>query len=116
MEHLWLHQTADVKGVHGAIGKRRSITLNTIQSTLSRLTAKGLLVRVRVSHAHVYAPRLTREVFYGDVLHGVVQQVMAGRADAAVAAFVDFAEQAGVEQLTRLERLVAKRLSDRERR
>ncbi len=113
MEYFWSHRPADVKRVHRAVGERRSITLNTIQSTLRRLADKGLLVRTKVSHAHVYAPRLPREVFYRDVFHGVIQQVMAGDADAAVVAFVDVAEQAGGEQLTRLERLVAERLSNR---
>ena len=114
MEHLWSRRSADVKAVYRAIGHPRSITLNTIQSTLKRLLHKGLLVRTKVSHAHVYSARYSRDVFYRDVLHGVVEQLMAGRADAAVAAFVDFAEAAGVEQLTRLERLVNERLDAQE--
>jgi len=110
MEYLWSRRSADVKAVHRGVGERRSITLNTIQSTLRRLADKGLLVRTKVSHAHVYAPRYPREVFHRDVLHGVAEQVMSGQADAMVAAFVDFAEQAGPGQLERLERLANERL------
>lgn len=113
MEHLWSTRPRDAKAVHRALGSARGITLNTIQSTLRRLAEKGLLVRTKVSHAHVYAPRFDRDVFYRDVLHGVVDQLMSGRADAMVAAFVDVTEKAGVDQLERLEKLVAERLQKR---
>jgi len=113
MELLWSRGPSDAKAVHRVIGGPRSITVNTVQSTLKRLAKKGLLVRTKVSHAHVYAPRFDRETFHRDVLHGVVEELMAGRADAMVAAFVDVTERAGLQQLQRLERLVAERLEAR---
>ena len=45
--------------VHVAL-KARRITLNTVQSTLRRLFDKQLLRREKVSHAHIYSPRLTQ--------------------------------------------------------
>lgn len=111
LDHLWTHTSGDAKAVHHAIGRKRRITLNTIQSTLKRLAEKGLLSRTKVSHAHVYAPRVGRDDFNRRVIEGVVAQVMDGAADAMIAAFVDVTERAGAEHLARLERLVAARLA-----
>ncbi len=109
LELLWRSGQGDAKSVHAALGPRRGIGLNTIQSTLKRLYDKGLLVREKVSHAHVYSPRGSRAEFYRDRLDAVVRQVHRGDAAILVSAFVDFAERAGEEHLAELERLVAAR-------
>jgi predicted transcriptional regulator len=51
LERLWSAGPEDVKAVHQAVGARRGITLNTVQSTMERLYRKGLLARDKVSHA-----------------------------------------------------------------
>lgn len=109
MNHLWSGGDGEVKAVHAALGKRRGITLNTIQSTLKRLFEKGLLERDKVSHAHVYRARLSREEFHRDLLGELVGELMRGQAEVVVSAFVDVAERAGPEHLARLEALVAER-------
>lgn len=109
MEYLWSGGEGEAKAVHGAIGKRRGITLNTIQSTLKRLFEKGLLERDKVSHAHVYRPRVSRVDFQQSALGEVVGALMRGEADAMVSAFVHLAERAGPEHLATLERLVSER-------
>jgi predicted transcriptional regulator len=109
MEYLWSHGSGDVAAVHRSIGQPRSITLNTVQSTLKRLHEKGLLTRDKVSHAFVYTPKMSREAFRLRLLDKVVAQVMQGEADAMLTAFVDLTERAGEEQLARLARLVAAR-------
>ncbi len=109
MEHLWKGGLGEAKAVHGALGKRRGITLNTVQSTMKRLFEKGLLVRDKVSHAHVYRPSVSREQFQTSALGKLVGEIMQGEAAAMVAAFVDLTERAGPEHLARLEALVAER-------
>lgn len=109
MEFLWDRGGGDAKLVHDALGKARGITLNTIQSTLKRLFEKGLLEREKVSHAHIYQPRLSRDAFHRAALGEIVGALMGGEADAMVSAFVDLTERAGPEHLERLERLVAER-------
>lgn len=110
MDHLWTTGQGDAKSVHRAIGRRRRITLNTIQSTLKRLFQKRLLDRNKVSHAHVYSSSMSREEFHQQVLQEVVATVMDGESEAMLAAFVGVAETVGPEQLQRLERLVTERL------
>ena len=109
MNHLWAGGDGEAKAVHAALGKRRGITLNTIQSTLKRLFEKGLLERDKVSHAHVYRTRVTREEFHRELLGELVGGMLDGHADAIVSAFVDLAERAGPKHLARLEALVAER-------
>ena len=114
MEHLWTGGEAEAKAVHAALGEARGITLSTIQSTLKRLYEKRLLDRDKVSHAHVYRVRMSREDFHCGLLDGLVGELWHGHADAVVSAFVDVAERAGPEHLARLEALVAERRRARE--
>lgn len=109
MDHLWSVGSGDAKAVHKLLGKRRGITVNTIQSTLRRLFDKGLLSRDKVSHSHVYRPCVKREAFQSDALGELIGELMGGRAESMVSAFVDLAERAGPEHLARLERLVSER-------
>jgi predicted transcriptional regulator len=109
MGHLWTHDPCDAKAVHVALGESRGITLNTIQSTLKRLYEKELLVRDKISHAHVYRPALTRQEFHRGLLGELVGGLMHRNAEVVVSAFVDLAERAGPEHLARLEALVAER-------
>ena len=113
MHHLWVAGEGEAKTVHAAVGARRGITVNTVQSTLKRLYEKGLLDRSKVSHAYVYRARLTREAFHHGVIKEFVRQLADGRAGGLVAAFVDLTERAGLDQLERLEALVAERLRQR---
>ena len=109
MDYLWTGGDGEAKAVHQALGKRRGITVNTVQSTLKRLYEKALLSRDKVSHAHVYRPRVSREEFQRGLLDQLVTELMGGEASAMVSAFVDLTERAGPEHLARLEAMVAER-------
>jgi predicted transcriptional regulator len=109
MNHLWTGGDGEVRAVHDKLGKRRGITLNTVQSTLKRLYEKGLLTRDKVSHAHVYRACVTREDFHRGLLDELVGGMMRQGGDAIVSAFVDLADRAGPTTLARLEELVAAR-------
>jgi len=109
MVHLWDEGRADAKAIFASIGKPRQITLNTIQSTVERLYRKGLLTREKVSHAYVYAPRVSREEYGAEIIHGVVRDLLGGKLEPVLAAFVDLTARVGRSELTRLERLVSER-------
>ena len=113
MNHVWATGEGEAKAVHAALGAPRGITVNTIQSTLKRLFEKGLLERHKVSHAYLYRARVTREAFHQGLISRLVGQMVNGQADALVTAFVDLTERAGLDQLERLEALVAERLRQR---
>lgn len=111
MSRLWEVGEADVKATWRSVGRRRKVTLNTIQSTMDRLFKKGLLHRTKVSHAFVYTPALTREAFRTLVIRRAAESVSGGEADAMLAAFVDVAADVGEATLARLEALIAERRS-----
>jgi predicted transcriptional regulator len=93
-----------------AIGGRRRITLNTVQSTMERLYRKGLLRRDKVSHAYVYEAALSREAYGAQLAREVVAAAVGSAAPASLlAAFVDLAERAGDDTLARMEQLIAAR-------
>ena len=110
MDRLWTGGPQDVKACHLAIGRRRKITLNTIQSTMERLYRKGLLRRDKVSHAYVYEAALSREGYGALLAREVVAAAVGSAAPASLlAAFVDLTERAGEDSLARMEQLIASR-------
>lgn len=109
LEALWGHGGRDAKSVHGEIGMRRGISLNTVQSTLERLFRKGLLRREKVSHAYLYTPALQRKELMERLIGDVVETLSGGRPEPMLAAFVDLAARVDEENLARLERLLAER-------
>lgn len=109
MEHLWTGADGEAKAVHAALGRLRGITVNTIQSTLKRLFEKGLLVRDKVSHAHVYRPAMSREAYHCELLGQLVGDLLREDDGLLVQAFVDLTAQAGPAHLDDLEREVARR-------
>ncbi len=113
MNHVWAGRDGEAKAVHATLGRRRGITLNTIQSTLKRLYEKGLLTRDKVSHSHVYRARISREEFHRILIGDLVSGLLEKHTDSVVSAFVDVAERAGPETLDRLEAMIADRRRER---
>lgn len=109
MEYVWQHGACDIKETHHKIGVERGITYNTVQSTFKRLWEKGLLSRTKQGHAHVYRACVNRCQLTELLLGQLVDQVARQEPQVAIEAFVNFADNAGDEVLTRLEELVARR-------
>jgi len=109
LEHLWARGAEGVKGVHQAIGLRRGIKLNTVQSTMERLFRKGLLGRDKVSHAYVYRTEVSREQLSTQVIGEVMEQLSGGESSVMLSAFVNLAEREGDEALAALEALIAQK-------
>lgn len=114
MAHVWDVGPSEVKATHAKVGRTRGITLNTVQSTMERLSRKGLLDRRKVSHAYVYSARLSREGFGAGIVRDVVQRFLGGEPAPLLAAFVDLAAREGDDELERLERLIAAKRGQRE--
>lgn len=109
LEHLWAAGEADAKSVHRALGKTRTISLSTIQSTLERLVRKLLLTRNKVSHAYVYSPLVDRRRLMTTIIDEVVQSFSAGDSEFMLAAFLDLADRSDPDNLDRLQRLIDER-------
>jgi predicted transcriptional regulator len=106
MEQLWQNGPASVKGVHRALGDRRGIKPNTVQSTMDRLFRKGLLRREKVSHAFVYQPAVSREELSTQIIGEVLDTLAGGETGVMLNAFVNLAEREGDDVLAKLEELI----------
>jgi predicted transcriptional regulator len=102
LEHLWRVPEATAKDVHAALGIRRGISLNTVQSTLERLYRKDLLARCKVGHAYRYSATIARAQFVAKLIHDVLGRFQAD-ADSSMAAFLEAAEQLDDDALAALE-------------
>lgn len=106
MEHLWNAGSGDVRSVHRALGSESPRASNTVQSTLERLSRKGLLLRRKRSRAFVYEPALSRE----DLLLKTMSQIAdrLGNADSQVlmASFVELASREDPGNLDHLQQLI----------
>jgi predicted transcriptional regulator len=112
LRHLWPDGSASVKAVHRALGSKRGIALNTVQSAMDRLFRKGLLLREKVSHAYVYSPAVTQAELSRRMIEQTVSRLADGPAT-LISALVDYAEDEGDELLAELESLVAERRRQR---
>lgn len=112
LEDIWRFGPSDVKTVHARVGRSRSISLNTVQSTLERLFRKKLLQRDKISHAYEYSARLSRQELIGKLVESTVRRVAGSQSDALLSVFIDLATRADDDQLKRLEELIARRRAE----
>ncbi len=114
MSIVWSCAPVTVKDVATRLSRERAY--NTVQTTLDRLYRKSLLLREKQSHAFVYTPRLDRAEYHRGLIARFVHQMLLKERGAVLAAFVDTAAEADLENLERLEDLIqTKRKSERER-
>jgi predicted transcriptional regulator len=109
LQHLWSIGEADVQQTHGAIGKSRGITPNTVGSALERLHRKHLVSREKQSHAYRYRPALTEEEFAARRIMDAAGGTQALAEAGLLAAFVDLVADEDEESLNQLEALIARK-------
>lgn len=112
LEDIWRFGASDAKTVCGRVGRSRSITLNTVQSTLERLFRKRILQREKVSHAYEYSARLSRPELIQKLVESTVRRVAGHQPGALLSAFADLAARADDDQLKRLEETIARRRAE----
>lgn len=108
LEHIWSAGEAAAKEAHAALGIARGISLNTVQSALERLFRKGLLKRVKAGHSFRYSAAVTREGLVAGLINEVLGRFGAA-SSAALAAFVETADDLDDEALRALENELRKR-------
>lgn len=114
MRVAWETGRVTVRDVAAKLTRQRAY--NTVQTTLERLHRKLLLEREKESHAFVYWPRIDRAEYHRDVLSDLLGQLLPGGREPVLAAFVELAADDDLENLERLEGLIAaKRKAERGR-
>lgn len=108
LEYVWTSGDASAKEAHAALGTKRGISLNTVQSAMERLFRKGLLSRVKASHSFRYSAKIGREALVAALIGEVLGRFGAD-SSAALAAFVETADDVDEEALRTLEAKLRKR-------
>ena len=109
---VWRSAPVTVKDVAARLSRERAY--NTVQTTLDRLYRKSLLSREKESHAFVYTPRIDRAEYHRQLLASVVGDLLPQDREPVLAAFVEMAGDADLQNLERLESLIrAKRKAER---
>jgi len=107
MEEMWGRGEATVREVLAALnargGKVRAYT--TLLTVMTRLDAKGLLVRRRAGRLDVYAPALTRDEYLRTRAEAEVAALVEDFGDLALAHFARHIQQLDPQRLETLRRL-----------
>jgi predicted transcriptional regulator len=109
MEQLWSSHEADVVAVHRALHEPTGNAVSTVQSSLRQLMVKGLVERRKVSHAHLYRARISRQEFLDRRFRALIGPLHAADRDALANAFLDLVASVKPEALLQLQRIVSAR-------
>lgn len=89
MEIAWRLNEATVRDVHAELADNREIAYTTVMTTMSRLAAKGLLLRDTSGLAHRYRPALSRDEYARTAVTSVIDWLVDRFPTPALQYFVD---------------------------
>jgi predicted transcriptional regulator len=109
MEELWARSEATVRDVHEALNARgaKVRAYTTLLTVMTRLDAKGLLVRRRAGRLDVYAPAMPRDAYLQARAECEVAALVADFGDLALAHFARHIGTLDPERLEKLRRLAS---------
>ncbi len=87
MERLWKRRHATVRDVVDDLGKSRELAYTTVMTIMTRLHAKGLLVRERDGKTYVYRPAFSRDEHRARLSRDLVRGLVDEFGDVALAQF-----------------------------
>ncbi|MEJ2603107.1 MAG: BlaI/MecI/CopY family transcriptional regulator [Gammaproteobacteria bacterium] len=111
LQAIWAHGESSAQQVQVALGSDE-VTLSTVQSTLERLTRKGLLQREKHSRAYRYSALYSRSEVIGRLIRDIAEDLAGGDLAPMVSGFASYVatEAPGLE--ADLDRLIARQEGD----
>lgn len=89
MDVVWRLGDATVRDVHDELASQRKIAYTTVMTTMSRLAAKGLLLRDTSGLAHRYRPAMSRDEYARTAVTSVIDWLVDRFPTPALQYFVD---------------------------
>lgn len=89
LQCLWKEGRSSAQDVLTRLGDDE-VTLSTIQSTLERLTRKGLLHREKRGRAYRYAARYSRPELIGRLIRDIAEDVAGGELAPMMSGFAEY--------------------------
>ena len=108
MDRLWMRRTATVRDIVDDIGRSRSLAYTTVMTIMTRLHAKGLLIRERDGKTYVYRPAFTREEHRARLSREMVRGLVDEFGDVALAHFTAELNDVDAGHRAALRRIVEK--------
>ena len=87
MDRLWRRRSATVRDVVDDLGRSRALAYTTVMTIMTRLHAKGLLVRDLEGKTYVYRPAFSREEHRVRLSRDLVRGLVDEFGDLALAQF-----------------------------
>lgn len=108
MEVVWQKAgEVSVRDVLDALTAQREIAYTTVMTIMGRLAAKKLLQKRKIGNAFYFTPALTRDEFTGQMVGGMIDDLLAEFSDAAMNHFVRRVEEKDRAVLDKLERALS---------
>ena len=101
MELAWSRPALSAQEAHAAL-EARGITLSTVQSTLERLTRKGLLARSKAGRAFRYRAVVAREALIASLLRALSDELATGRLEPVLDGLATLLDELGTERAASL--------------
>jgi predicted transcriptional regulator len=108
MKVLWKRGPVPVQAVQDALGPRRKLAYNTVQTMLNVLCRKGKAKRSRRERAFEYAPSLSRVRAIREAVADLVHRMFEGSPEDLVMSLIE-TRQLTPERIERLAALLARR-------
>jgi predicted transcriptional regulator len=102
MEAVWELGDTTVRDVHERLGPTRGLAYTTIMTTMTRLAAKGLLVRDTTGLAHRYRPAVSRDEYARSTVTSVVDWLVSKFPEPALSYFVEVVNEGDPEVVAAL--------------
>jgi len=96
-----------VRDVLDALTTERDHAYTTVMTIMGRLAAKKLLLKRKIGNTFFFTPTLSREEFTGQIVGGMIDDLLTDFSDAALSHFVRRVEEKDRAVLERLELALA---------
>lgn len=108
MRVLWAEGKASASGVHRALWNERRLAPTTIATMLRKMEEKGVVSHVLEGRKFIYRPEITEDGVRRSMVEQVAQRLFRGDV-AAFASYLISESEIDSDELSELERLVAKK-------
>jgi predicted transcriptional regulator len=112
MDVIWQVGDATVRDVHDVLAGRRKIAYTTVMTTMTRLAAKGLLVRDTSGLAHRYRAVVSREAYARSTMSSVLSWLLDRYPEPSAAYLAEVIDDADAVTLETLRDAVERRRSE----
>ncbi len=108
MDVIWQkNEEVTVRDVLEAVTRQRELAYTTVMTIMGRLAAKKLLIKRKIGNAFYFKAALSREEFTGQVVGGMIDDLLADFSDAALSHFVRRVGEKDRSVLEKLEQALA---------